>query len=70
MLSRVVRLRPRMRFLVDNALLPLWCKRVMMHVTYERLTCSAQNAVILDQAAGEDRIVVSADTDFGALGRP
>ncbi len=61
-----------MRFLVDNALSPVLATVLAraghdaLHVRTIELQ-RAEDAVIFDKAAGEDRIVVSADTDFGAL---
>ncbi len=61
-----------MRFLVDNALSPEVAKRLSqaghdaVHVRDLGLG-DAKDPVILDRAAAEDRIVLSADTDFGTL---
>ena len=61
-----------MRFLVDNALSPVPATVLAraghdaLHVRTIELQ-RAEDGVIFDKAAGEDRIVVSADTDFGAL---
>ena len=61
-----------MRFLVDNALSPVLAT-VLARAGHDALDVRtielqrAEDAVIFDKAAGEDRIVVSADTDFGAL---
>ncbi len=60
-----------MRFLVDNALSPLLATLLSQagHDALHVHTIDLQRAednVIFDKAAAEDRIVVSADTDFGA----
>src|SRR5688572_3548470 len=61
-----------MRFLVDNALSPVLATLLSqaghdaLHVRTIELQ-RVEDAVIFDKAAAEDRIVVSADTDFGAL---
>jgi len=61
-----------MRFLVDNALSPVLATLLeqaghsALHVRAIELHRS-DDVVIFDRAAIEDRIVVSADTDFGAL---
>ena len=61
-----------MRFLVDNALSPVLAALLeqaghnALHVRAIELH-RADDVVIFDRAAAEDRIVVSADTDFGAL---
>ncbi|OFW07438.1 MAG: hypothetical protein A3H96_05560 [Acidobacteria bacterium RIFCSPLOWO2_02_FULL_67_36] len=61
-----------MRFLVDNALSPDLAIRLQqaghdgLHVRGIGLHGS-DDEVILDHAAADDRIVVSADTDFGTL---
>jgi predicted nuclease of predicted toxin-antitoxin system len=61
-----------MRFLVDNALSPVLATLLTraghdaLHVRTIRLQ-RAEDIVIFDRAAAEDRIIVSADTDFGAL---
>ena len=61
-----------MRFLVDNALSPVLATLLSraghdaLHVRTIELQ-RAEDIVIFDKAAAEDRIVVSADTDFGAL---
>ena len=61
-----------MRFLVDNALSLILATRLeqaghdALHVRAIELHRS-DDVVIFDRAAAEDRIVVSADTDFGTL---
>lgn len=61
-----------MRFLVDNALSPLISERLRsaghdsVHLRDYGLQ-AADDEVIFDRAADEDRIIVSADADFGTL---
>ena len=61
-----------MRFLIDNALSPLLATLLeqaghdALHVRTLELQRS-DDVVIFDRAAAEERIVVSADTDFGTL---
>ena len=61
-----------MRFLVDNALSPVLATLLAraghdaLHVRTIELQ-RADDIEIFEKAASEDRIVVSADTDFGAL---
>ena len=61
-----------MRFLVDNALSPALAVLLTdaghdaVHVRSLNLQ-HAQDIAIFEQAAGDDRVVVSADTDFGTL---
>lgn len=61
-----------MRFLVDNALSPLLATLLAraghdaLHVRQIDLHRS-DDLTIFDRAAADDRIVVSADTDFGTL---
>ena len=61
-----------MRFLIDNALSPLVARQLTaagyetVHVRDVGLS-SASDAEILTFAEREDRIIISADTDFGTL---
>ena len=61
-----------MRFLVDNTLSPVLATLLTgaghdaLHVRSIELQ-HAEDLVIFDRAASDDRVVVSADTDFGAL---
>lgn len=61
-----------MKFLVDNALSPRLAKLLTtqgheaMHVL-DRGMGAASDEEIFDLAAAEDRVLVSADTDFGTL---
>lgn len=61
-----------MRFLIDNALSPVLAERLKdaghdaVHVREYDLQAS-EDEQIFDRAQGEERVVVSADTDFGTL---
>lgn len=61
-----------MKFLIDNALPPRLAELLReaghdaVHVRDYKMQ-AAQDYVILDRALQEDRVVVSADSDFAAL---
>jgi len=61
-----------MRFLVDNAISPVLCVLLTeaghdaLHVRTIELH-RAEDTVIFDRAGADDRILISADTDFGTL---
>lgn len=61
-----------MKFLVDNALSPDVAAQLCsaghdaLHVR-DRGLAEAEDAVILDLAAAEERVIITADTDFGTL---
>ncbi len=61
-----------MKFLIDNALSPIFASKLrearhdVLHVR-ERGMQASSDEEIFDFATREDRVIVSADTDFGTL---
>lgn len=61
-----------MKFIIDNALSPIFANKLreaghdVMHVRDINMQASSDEE-IFDLAAREDRVVVTADTDFGTL---
>ena len=61
-----------MRFLVDNSLSPVLAERLReaghdaAHVRHYNLQ-NSNDDIIFERATDEDRVILSADTDFGTI---